>query len=71
MDLPFGMIGSFGVGGWGVESWFSRASGEGAYSFDLISREMAILDGRRWISCPFSVVWLMGSGDKLSPGTCW
>ena len=68
MDPPFGMVGSVGVGGWEVEYWGSRVSGEVASPFALISREMAILDGGRCISCPFSVVWLTGSGDESSPG---
>ena len=51
-----------------MEAWWSRALGEEASSFALRSWDMAILDDRRWISCPFSVVWLTGSGDEFSPG---
>ena len=68
MEPPFGMVGSVGVGGWGVEAWWSRVSGEGASSFALRSQEMEILDVGRWISCPFSVVWLTGPGYELPPG---
>ena len=65
---PFVMVGSVSVGGWGVEAWWTTESGEGASSFALRSREMEILDVGRWISWPFSVVWLTGSEDESSTG---